>query len=704
MVAFPKPNWTASLRSSIAANEEKQKAVAAASLHQQSANRAAVAPTVTSSVRLYPKIDTAVSASSVVSSSPPKEEVPTPPSLPSSDRRAFACQQLCAAPMTHYADNHYLSDLLQWCAERNVFIHPALEIRHERSAYRDFAFRLKFPVPRHTPLIAVPEELVIGFKEDVDSFDRNALFDAQKETNFFKANHQSEMRVVKGSNGEVQLPPILSNAGAGGEDASPSSDADICDFFFYCLGTIVADLVTAQSSQLTDGRHAFAKNLTRIRTLQNAPYLPDNIVFASQKKEKDEGKAAGGKEQSSSPTRSDNSSAKKDETTRLSKAALGTPLKQSDASKNVNGGQTTSTPTAASVASFSSLPPLIHTPSARRQHEQQTIKREATEISGSGEAEADANSALKLGSQQEGVRSLGDGSSSSSANHSDREGDDPDAPIKLPASAVAATEEEECCLADILLQMIRNYLNGGPLVGKVAREDLMAAVSMCLSHSTPLIVGPRRSIGIVPLVHLFPHGGLKTNAVVVARPEDNLGRYRELIKAKRRSLAMATAGKATGCHQTPKTAKGNGVGSGSKQQQEVGQLFDESSNICAALEMAQYFTDLCGYDFVSSIDPHAKGSMGVQTTRSGGATAASTTLRKTKGFVYVVALRDLPTNEAVNVQAMAPVCGKEEESSHMWQLSCGLAPKEYLPTSVVADASRITLEEILGGPRREITF
>ncbi|SCU67560.1 uncharacterized protein TEOVI_000809400 [Trypanosoma equiperdum] len=78
-------------------------------------------------------------------------------------------------------------------------------------------------------------------------------------------------------------------------------------------------------------------------------------------------------------------------------------------------------------------------------------------------------------------------------------------------------DAEATGLADVLLQMIRNYINGGPLVGKVDRAQLRWAVSICLSHSTPLVIGATRSIGIIPMVHLFPHGGKNTNSLVVAR-------------------------------------------------------------------------------------------------------------------------------------------------------------------------------------------
>ncbi|PWV15486.1 Present in the outer mitochondrial membrane proteome 28 [Trypanosoma cruzi] len=78
-------------------------------------------------------------------------------------------------------------------------------------------------------------------------------------------------------------------------------------------------------------------------------------------------------------------------------------------------------------------------------------------------------------------------------------------------------DSETTGLADVLLQMIRNYINGGPLVGKLDRAELRWAVSVCLSHSTPLVIASTRSIGMIPMVHLFPHGGKETNSFLVAR-------------------------------------------------------------------------------------------------------------------------------------------------------------------------------------------
>ncbi|EPY26938.1 hypothetical protein STCU_06003 [Strigomonas culicis] len=157
--------------------------------------------------------------------------------------------------------------------------------------------------------------------------EKNTLFDEQREKEFHQMN------------------------------VGDNSDADVCQFFFSALGMIVADLVTAKSSPLTDPRHTFASLLSKVQTIPNAPYFDESVVF----------------------------------------------------------------------------------------------------------------------------------------------------------------DAEEPCLADVLLQMIRNYINGGPLVNKLSRDELQWAVSVCLSHATPLQIHTLQSIGIIPLVHLFPHGGTQTNSYVIAR-------------------------------------------------------------------------------------------------------------------------------------------------------------------------------------------
>ncbi|KPA82398.1 hypothetical protein ABB37_03474 [Leptomonas pyrrhocoris] len=240
-----------------------------------------------------------------------------------------------ALDLSYLADTHAYYQLMMWCHDHHVFIHPSVEMTRHRTAYREHVFRVKADVAPYTPLLAIPENLVIGFKDanteagsdGADGDDRNNLYDAKREAEFHKLN------------------------------TGDNADTDICQFFFASLGMIVSDLITARSSPLTDPRFLFAELLGKVSTLQNAPYFEDDVVF------------------------------------------------------------------------------------------------------------------------------------------------DPNEPG----------------LADILLQMIRNYVNGGPLVNKVPPDDLRWAVSLSLSHSTPLSIGAVRSIGIVPVVHLFPHGGTATNTYIVAR-------------------------------------------------------------------------------------------------------------------------------------------------------------------------------------------
>jgi len=222
----------------------------------------------------------------------------------------------------------YFYKLMMWCHDCSIFIHPCVRVHCHHSEYREHVFTVQEDVPRLTPLLAIPECLAIGFRDSAaDPAERNNLYDEKREKEF--------------------------NALNSGE----SSDTDICQFFFSSLGMIVEDLITAQSSALTDRRYVFADSLSKVQSLLNAPYFDDSVVF------------------------------------------------------------------------------------------------------------------------------------------------DPNEP----------------CLADVLLQMIRNYINGGPLVNKVTRERLQWAVSVCLSHSTPLSIGANKSIGIIPVVHLFPHGGTATNSFVIAR-------------------------------------------------------------------------------------------------------------------------------------------------------------------------------------------
>lgn len=157
--------------------------------------------------------------------------------------------------------------------------------------------------------------------------------------------------------------------------------------------------------------------------------------------------------------------------------------------------------------------------------------------------------------------------------------------------------KDDTSLADVLLQMIKNYIQAGPLAGKVERSELQWAVSISLSHSTPLIIGSRRSIGIVPFVHLFPHGGDKTNSVLVARS------------------------------------------------------LKEHSACC----FVRYFKEQFGIDFTG-----------------------------TPQRIYVTPVTALIAGDNIHLQAMAPVCSKENESADMWKLSCGSAPDSFISSTYLA--------------------
>ncbi|CCW60711.1 unnamed protein product [Phytomonas sp. EM1] len=331
-----------------------------------------------------------------------------------------------AEQLSHLSDTHQLYKLLMWCHDHHLFIHPSVRAVRRRTEFRDHAFLVAEDVPRLTPLLAIPEHLVIGFKDANASGDmgdgQNNLYDARRSKEFHAIN-------------------------SGGN----SSEADVCQFFFDSLGMLVSDLVTAKSSPLSDLRCCFAESLSKTRTLQNAPYFEDDVVFN-------------------------------------------------------------------------------------------------------------------------------------------------------PA---------EPCLADVLLQMIRNYIRGGPLVNKIPMQELQWAVSICLSHSTPLCIDSVRSIGILPMIHTFPHGGEQTNAYLVAR----------------------------------------------------------TSRRGASAKMASFFRHQFGYDFNSIY---------------GGK------------WIYLLPDRPLHAGEEIHIQAMAPICDKDDvEGQQMWRLSCGSAPSSYKSTAEVAERqAKLTAEVI----------
>lgn len=121
---------------------------------------------------------------------------------------------------------------------------------------------------------------------------------------------------------------------------------------------------------------------------------------------------------------------------------------------------------------------------------------------------------------------------------------------------------QSCPLAEALRHMVHNFVDNGPLSGKVERVQLQSAVSLALSHSTVLadvtvkrevdhmggllrgagteiVVDPsasavaallsadtsgksprppsaRSGVGIIPWLHLLPHGGGQLNAVTLS--------------------------------------------------------------------------------------------------------------------------------------------------------------------------------------------
>ncbi|CCW66480.1 unnamed protein product [Phytomonas sp. Hart1] len=337
-----------------------------------------------------------------------------------------------AEQFSHLSDSHQFYKLFMWCHHHHLFIHPSVRVVRSRSEFRDHVFFVSEDVPRLTPLLAIPEHLTIGFKDanDDTADSQNNLHDAQRIREFHTLN-------------------------SGGS----ASENDTCQFFFNSLGMLVSDLVTAKNSPLSDPRCCFAEQLSKTRTLQNAPYFEDDVVFS---------------------------------------------------------------------------------------------------------------------------------------------------PV-------------EPCLADVLLQMIRNYIRGGPLVNKIPMQELQWAVSICLSHSTPLCIDSVRSIGILPIIHAFPHGGEKTNSYLVTR----------------------------------------------------------TSRSGASAKMSAFFRHEFGYDFDSIHDGK---------------------------WIYLLSDRPLKAGEEIHVQAMAPICGRDDiEAQQIWRLSCGSTPSSYKSTAVVAKCQAKLTADILSLGEKYLT-
>ena len=237
-----------------------------------------------------------------------------------------------ARSLSAYSDQQDVHQFMVWCHKNDIFIHPSLTLVRKSSQYRDYTLVATEQLDRLCPLVAVPEHLLIGFKGlgEGSSTSNNLPTSSLQETD------QKEKEF---------------------NEANGTSESDICQFFFSSLGMMICDLVTALSGTLTDPRNGFAQHLRKVRSVLNAPYFAEDVVF----------------------------------------------------------------------------------------------------------------------------------------------------------------DNTETCLADVLLQMVRNYINGGPFVGKLSRDELQWAVSVCMSHSTPLGVGSEKSIGVIPLIHMLPHGGTSMNSVLVAR-------------------------------------------------------------------------------------------------------------------------------------------------------------------------------------------
>ena len=294
-------------------------------------------------------------------------------------RRRVAYAQL-ARQVGPGADVHMLRLLMDACATRGAFVHPALALARRATQYRDHGLVAHAPLPRLTPLLAVPEALCLGYKDASDRTDVSALG--------FGSYHSPADAAA--STGADRLA-----AGSTATTADDDSGSDIVSFFFTSLGLLVNDLLVARNNPRTDPRYVLARSLQHTRTLQNGPYLEPGAFDA------DDWWA----EELSA---SDTDSARDDD---------------------------------------------------------------------------DANS-----------RDDGDGKGKRSSRRAGHN------------------------LVAVCHQMLHNYIHSGPLTGKVDIDELKWAVSVALSHSTPLRIGPRHGIGVVPLLHLLPHGERNLNAVCVTRP------------------------------------------------------------------------------------------------------------------------------------------------------------------------------------------
>lgn len=339
------------------------------------------------------------------------------------------------------ADASLFYHLAQWCHKNGVFIHPHLRARRQPSPYRDHCFFVTEKVPRLTPLLAIPERLLLGFQQitfssnesecEADKRFQSKLLSAEDEKQFIQRSIQTgaeESAVMSRAHRSQENGQTVSSGGRS------SSEADMCSFFFSSLNMMVSDVVTARGSALTDKRHTFADALSKVRTVYNAPYFDASVVLGKGEEEVVQGFS---------------SRANSDAPVVLCSSVSGATA-ENDTKKN-----TYDLP----------CPPLSTT-------------------------------------GKNGVSTCVPAGCNSSAS-------------EAPGTPLVTSS-----LADVLLQMIRNYIDAGPFSHKVPKDDIRWMVSVCLAHSSPLMIGTNPSIGIIPLVHLFPHGGAKTNTFVVARRQE----------------------------------------------------------------------------------------------------------------------------------------------------------------------------------------
>lgn len=347
----------------------------------------------------------------------------------------LALYRQMAKDMSGGSDASVFYRFLLWCFNNGVFIHPHLRARRQLSAYRDHCFFVAERVPRLTPLLAIPECLLLGFQpicfpssgtnSSTDQRFQSSLLTQENELEFLQKSlgldgkHHTAQE-VKEKNVE-ECKKCCSTE-------SSSAEGDMCSFFFSSLNMMVSEVVTARGSSLTDKRYIFADMLSKVRTVYNAPFFDPSVVL---------GKGEGNINYSLSS---------------LAEPGVSSVCPSVTAVEDRVGGN-------ASTSNCSS------TSTSAKSH-----------VEVPGPCGRDCPSA--------------EGNTSPTLSSS---------------------------LSDVLLQMIRNYIDAGPFSQKIPKDDIRWIVSVCLAHSSPLTIGTTTSIGMIPLVHLFPHGGTKTNSYLISR-------------------------------------------------------------------------------------------------------------------------------------------------------------------------------------------